>query len=1351
VTSTEIPYDTKYLASALADNSINVWDITERKILSFVRAHSKLITSVAGMPHSNQIVTASSDHTIAIWNIENQIILNQRIEGAHHDSLTTVVVTPNNKYIVSGSRDKRIRVWNLFDSTSYGEFDGKDIKSAVLSVVVTPDSKYVLSICNDSKNIDVWRMEDMKFSHQLDHESFITSLAVTHDNKYVVAGSKDNTIGLWDFKENKCYHQFKGVHSVSVTSVVVTLDNKYVISAMSKSVVSVQEENVSSLEIWNIETKSLHHRFEEAHSDMINSVTTPDQDFVVSASSDKTIAVWSILEKRLLYRLEQAHSLEITSAVVTSDKQLLISGSEDRTISFWDFAKQTLLYQFESAHFKGIKSLAITSDDNYIVAGSKDKTIGIWRITEKKFFHEFIRPHPSPSPVAVTPDSNYIVSEFGNNSLGIWDIQTKSFFGKFEKVHKQMITSVTITPDQQYIISGSLDKRICVWDIRQKNLKSQAERAHFGQVKSLVVTPNNKYIVSSSSDKTIAIWDLPINLNQQLQLHHRFERAHHSEIESVAITPDSKYIVSGSWDRTLGLWDIKQKKFLHRFNGAHSAKINSVAVTPDQNHFYVASGSDDGSIGIWKLEEINSESRFEREIEIKLFHRFKGGHTGRVTSVTATSDSQYIVSVSIDQSILVWDILDWKLLLRLEAAHDEWIHTVTVTKNIKYIISGSSASIKVWNFESRAYVNQDLKYYPHLSHIYQELCPGSKDESYQPESESSAITQLSKLQCLPQRWNALNFIVFLLPSSGNQKFLDVMIKNKCYFSIDNYGKIQLEHLLMYYGEKNAKTDQFIAYFFKNTSALLNLKSSKKNSIVCSISNLARQVLESYGEMAFLDVFSSLSSKNVQEFLDNGPILPYSGELKNANSKDFIAFNNCVVKQKDIVLTVDKANGTDSFEYSLILYDCSYAIADESTQKLLRTFSSIESPGLLSPAIKNIIDLLWKRNKKLIWMKNILYFIPVGLFISFSLTKTLAEDASSILLILLDVFMGVLFIFELLQFTSDPHGYFKDPWNFIDMLLIILTVIISSLFWTHSNVDALSFFVSFASILFMTKALLACRVVDQLRNLIRLIIEVIKDMTSFLVVIASYTVAFAIAFFQKRRADEINASNSADIDTDGNPPDYTIDNGSFGNDLMEMFYLIFTGGTPSYYQGVAIPFYVIVTILQCLILINLIISIMGNTFSKLNDNFELINLREKINMLLELADESHIIMKKLKLITKKKTNSYLENPNKESLAGMFFLVIEKFEVINESDDLSERIAAMKSEVGILERNIFREMSLMKEELNSMKRAVGIMESRLASDMMTMAGEIKSDMNGKMRSDIIGLRAAIQDVLTAVTQK
>ncbi|MCS7159433.1 MAG: WD40 repeat domain-containing protein, partial [Gemmatales bacterium] len=64
------------------------------------------------------------------------------------------------------------------------------------------------------------------------------SVAVTPDGRYVVSGSGDNTVRLWDLSSGQAVQRFTG-HTESVLSVAVSPDGRYVVSGSDDKTVRV--------------------------------------------------------------------------------------------------------------------------------------------------------------------------------------------------------------------------------------------------------------------------------------------------------------------------------------------------------------------------------------------------------------------------------------------------------------------------------------------------------------------------------------------------------------------------------------------------------------------------------------------------------------------------------------------------------------------------------------------------------------------------------------------------------------------------------------------------------------------------------------------------------------------------------------------------------------------------------------------------------------------------------------------------------------------------------------------------------------------------------------------------------
>ena len=70
------------------------------------------------------------------------------------------------------------------------------------------------------------------------HTDFVRSVAVNTDNNYIISGSGDNTIRLWNILEKTQETVLEG-HTDFVTTIVVTTDNNYIVSGSEDNTIRI--------------------------------------------------------------------------------------------------------------------------------------------------------------------------------------------------------------------------------------------------------------------------------------------------------------------------------------------------------------------------------------------------------------------------------------------------------------------------------------------------------------------------------------------------------------------------------------------------------------------------------------------------------------------------------------------------------------------------------------------------------------------------------------------------------------------------------------------------------------------------------------------------------------------------------------------------------------------------------------------------------------------------------------------------------------------------------------------------------------------------------------------------------
>ena len=96
-------------------------------------------------------------------------------------------------------------------------------------MAVTPDGRYVVSGSYD-RTLRVWELATGETKRTLQgHTREVRAVAVTPDGRYVVSGSWDKTLRVWDLATGETKRTLQG-HTGEVSALAVTSDGRYVVS-----------------------------------------------------------------------------------------------------------------------------------------------------------------------------------------------------------------------------------------------------------------------------------------------------------------------------------------------------------------------------------------------------------------------------------------------------------------------------------------------------------------------------------------------------------------------------------------------------------------------------------------------------------------------------------------------------------------------------------------------------------------------------------------------------------------------------------------------------------------------------------------------------------------------------------------------------------------------------------------------------------------------------------------------------------------------------------------------------------------------------------------------------------------
>jgi len=131
-----------------------------------------------------------------------------------------------------------------------------------------------------------------------------------------------------------------------------------------------------TIRIWDAETGDAVGKPLEGHTHWVWSVAySPDGRHIVSGSSDETIRIWNAETGDAVGEPLEGHTSFVLSVAYSPDGRRMVSGSNDKTIRIWNAETGDAVRKHLEGHTRLVQSVAYSPDGRHIISGSNDKTI----------------------------------------------------------------------------------------------------------------------------------------------------------------------------------------------------------------------------------------------------------------------------------------------------------------------------------------------------------------------------------------------------------------------------------------------------------------------------------------------------------------------------------------------------------------------------------------------------------------------------------------------------------------------------------------------------------------------------------------------------------------------------------------------------------------------------------------------------------------------------------------------------------------------------------------------------------------------------------------------------------------
>ena len=292
-------------------------------------AHKKPITTLEYILRRNEIATGSVDELIKLWKInteKNKISQNKDLKG-HTDSILCIKDFPKLNCFCSTSADCTLKLWNC--------------NSLKCMNTLTFHTKCVLTCCYNSLGkqeifsggedliIVIWCTKKEKDLEHYEkryllkgHKERISSMTYAEDYNYLISGSDDKTLRIWDIKnveDIKCIKVIKEL--LNPIDNILYLDNRLLVSCEDGLISFIKMNKLKRCRSVKFSNSAVYS-FNIFHK----------HKYLLVGSKDGKARIWKMgTNKRIVL---EGHIQPVTG-IANFEEDYIITSSIDCSIKLW--------------------------------------------------------------------------------------------------------------------------------------------------------------------------------------------------------------------------------------------------------------------------------------------------------------------------------------------------------------------------------------------------------------------------------------------------------------------------------------------------------------------------------------------------------------------------------------------------------------------------------------------------------------------------------------------------------------------------------------------------------------------------------------------------------------------------------------------------------------------------------------------------------------------------------------------------------------------------------------------------------------------------------------------------------
>ncbi|KAH0584032.1 RNase P and RNase MRP subunit, variant 2 [Termitomyces sp. 'cryptogamus'] len=218
----------------------------------------------------------------------------------------------------------------------------------VTSVSFHSEGKWLVTGSEDG-TIKIWDLRSSQLHRTYDNSAPVNDVCIHPNQGELISCDQAGSIKQWDLSDNICSHELTPAGNVPIRSVTLASDGSCLVAGNNKGQCYVWKVNDENLGLPRFQAVT---RFHAHNKYLTRCLLSPDAKYLATCSADTTVKIWSI-SHNYEFKLERTligHQRWVWDCAFSADSAYLVTASSDHTARLWEMASGETVRQYNGHH-----------------------------------------------------------------------------------------------------------------------------------------------------------------------------------------------------------------------------------------------------------------------------------------------------------------------------------------------------------------------------------------------------------------------------------------------------------------------------------------------------------------------------------------------------------------------------------------------------------------------------------------------------------------------------------------------------------------------------------------------------------------------------------------------------------------------------------------------------------------------------------------------------------------------------------------------------------------------------------------------------------------------------------------